>query len=74
MFHHDSEELDNHFGTRPDQDLSFTTLLRITNGPQSIGEHIHSNHAYALTTNRRNVTERQTTQIALYKLSIKGTD
>jgi len=50
MFHHDGEELDYHFGAWPYQHLSLTTLFCIADRPQSIGQHIHSNHLCALTT------------------------
>ena len=50
MFHHDSQELDNHFWARTNQDLPLAPLLRIADGPQSVGQNIHTHHVCALTT------------------------
>ena len=53
MFHHDGEELNYHFWTRPYQNLTFTTLFCIANRPKSIGQYIHPHHLYALTTHTK---------------------
>ena len=41
---HAEQELDNHLGRRPDQDLSATTLFGVGDCLQTIGENRHANH------------------------------
>lgn len=44
MTHHDFQELDDDFGTRPDQDLPFAPFLSVVNGFQSIAQYVHAHH------------------------------
>ena len=37
MFHHDRQELDDNFGTRPNEDLAFSSLFSVVDALQSIG-------------------------------------
>lgn len=43
MLLHVLEKLDDHFGARPDEDLSLPPLLRVINALQRIGEYGHTN-------------------------------
>lgn len=44
MFHHDSQEFDNDFGTWPDKHLALSSLLGITDRFQGICQDIHAHH------------------------------
>lgn len=44
MFHHDSKELDNNFGCRSNEDLSFTSSFSIYNAFQTIVQNADSDH------------------------------
>lgn len=44
MFHHDSQELDDDFGARAEEDLTFATLFSVVNAFQGIGQYVHTHH------------------------------
>lgn len=44
MFHHDRQKFDNHFGARPDENLSFASLLSVVDAFQGIGQNVHAYH------------------------------
>lgn len=46
--HHNFQEFDDDFGTRPDQHLTFASLFRIVDRFQSIAQHVHTHHLDAV--------------------------
>lgn len=44
MFHHYSQELDDDFGARTEEDLTLATLFSVVNAFQGIGQYVHTHH------------------------------
>lgn len=44
VLHHDGQELHNHLGARPDQDLPLAPLLCVVDAPQSVCQRVHPHH------------------------------
>lgn len=42
--HHNFQELDDNFGTGSYQNLTFTSLLSVVDGLESIAQYIHTHH------------------------------
>lgn len=45
--HHYFQELDDNFGTRPDQHLAFAPLFGVVDAFQSVAQHVHAHHLEA---------------------------
>lgn len=42
--HHDFQEFDDDFRTRPDQNLTFAPFLCVVNGLQRVAQYVHTHH------------------------------